>query len=361
MSDLLRDLTAEIIQLVNSGLVFSDIHIEEDAAVMVKTPVGLEQAPNFLPVTRDDLVPTLESFDSDWAEKIKTRALNFLVVLTNCRLRLSAYLTSRGAKINLVIRKIPLEPLKLKDTGLPESVRLLLDHNNGLILLNGSTGSGKSTSLAAIVDAINERRSAHIVTIEDPIEFMFVRNKCIFSQREIGVDVESFFQGAKDALRQRPDVIVIGEIRDKDTAETALLAAESGVLVIGTLHSNGAQQAIQKMLSYFTSVERESKVATLQSVLLGVIAHQLLPAASTSGWILASEILFNNKQQISKQIGNPEDLARQLDRRDCKLSYTLADSLFNLLQAGKVRKVDALRAMAGPNQSAFMERTKNFN
>lgn len=361
MSDIERNLKAEIIELVNSGLVFSDIHIEEDAAVMVKTPAGLELAPNFLPVSRDDLVPTLESFDSDWAEKIKTRALNFLVALTNCRLRLSAYLTSRGTKINLVIRKIPLLPMKLKDTGLPESLRLLLEHSNGLILLNGSTGSGKSTSLAALVDAINEKRSGHIVTIEDPIEFTFARQKCIFSQREIGVDVESFFQGAKDALRQRPDVIVIGEIRDRDTAETALLAAESGVLVIGTLHSNGAQQGIQKMLSYFTSIERESKVATLQNVLLGVISHQLLPAASHQGWVLAPEIIFNNKQQISKQIGNSDDLARVMERGDCKLSQTLSESLTKLLQAGKIRKVDALRAMTGPGQAVFMERTKQIN
>lgn len=356
-----RDLVSELVELIHSGFVFTDLMIEEGAPIVAKTPGGWEVIDSIPPVERSDLARILSKIDADWDETIAEHAINRPVDLTDWRLRINAYLAFGGEKIMMSIRKISSHPVPLKDTGLPESVRLMLDCRKGLILVSGSTGSGKSTSLAALVDAINESRSAHIITIEDPIEMRFCRKKAVFSQREIGVDVGSFFDGVRDAMRQRPDVIVIGEIRDKDTAETALLAAESGVLVIGTVHANDASGAVQKMLSFFNSQERDSKLQSLNSTLVGVISQMLMPSRDNSGWVLAAELLFNHKQQFSKVLGEPEKLASLLARKEDSISTTIADSLFDLIAKERVSKTEALRAVDRITQAVLMDKCKHLN
>lgn len=354
-----QNFISQLVDIVHSDLVFTDLMIEENAPVMAKGPSGWEPIESIPFVGRDDMEEILKNLDSDWENTLAERAINRPLDLSEWRLRVNAYLAFGGSKLMMSIRKMPTRPLPLKDTGLPASVRLMIDNPKGLILVAGATGSGKSTSLAAMADAINESRNAHIITIEDPIEYLFVRKKSIFSQREIGVDVGSFFEGVRDAMRQRPDVIVIGEIRDKETAETALLAAESGHLVIGTLHANSAPWVIQKLLAFFPSHEREARLQTLASTLVGVIAQILLPAEDKSGYVLAPELLFNHKQQFSKVLGDPEKIQTLLERKEDSVSRAMVDVLVDLVAAKRVSKVEALRSIT-LGQSVLYEKLKSI-
>jgi twitching motility protein PilT len=193
-----------------------------------------------------------------------------------------------------VFRAIPSRAMTMEELKLPESVRQLARATNGLILVTGKTGSGKSTTLAAMVDDINSRTKGHILTIEDPIEFVHQRKGCLISQREIGVHSPSFAAALHSALREDPDVVLVGELRDLETMSIAVTAAEMGILVMGTLHTNGAAQTVDRMINVFPS-DKQSHVRTMLSTSLrGVISQQLLQRADKSGRVAALEILINN-------------------------------------------------------------------
>ncbi len=192
-----------------------------------------------------------------------------------------------------VFRAIPSKALTLDELDLPEAVRQLCRANNGLILVTGKTGSGKSTTLAAMIDDINLRVKGHILTIEDPIEFVHQRRSCLISQREIGVHSPSFASALHSALREDPDVILVGELRDLETMSIAVTAAEMGILVMGTLHTNGAAQTVDRMVNVFPS-DKQSHVRTMLSTSLrGVVSQQLLQRADKQGRVAALEILIN--------------------------------------------------------------------
>ncbi|HEY6515390.1 MAG TPA: PilT/PilU family type 4a pilus ATPase [Steroidobacteraceae bacterium] len=192
-----------------------------------------------------------------------------------------------------VFRAIPSKAMTLDDLKLPEAVRQLCRTNNGLILVTGKTGSGKSTTLAAMIDDINTRVKGHILTIEDPIEFVHQRKSCLISQREIGVHSQSFASALHSALREDPDVILVGELRDLETMSIAVTAAEMGILVMGTLHTNGAAQTVDRMVNVFPS-DKQSHVRTMLSTSLrGVVSQQLLQRADKQGRVAALEILVN--------------------------------------------------------------------
>jgi twitching motility protein PilT len=192
-----------------------------------------------------------------------------------------------------VFRAIPSKALTMDDLKLPEAVRQLGRANNGLILVTGKTGSGKSTTLAAIIDDVNSRVKGHILTIEDPIEFVHQRKSCLISQREIGVHAPSFAAALHSALREDPDVILVGELRDLETMSIAVTAAEMGILVMGTLHTNGAAQTVDRMVNVFPS-DKQSHVRTMLSTSLrGVVSQQLLQRADKQGRVAALEILVN--------------------------------------------------------------------
>jgi twitching motility protein PilT len=192
-----------------------------------------------------------------------------------------------------VFRAIPSKALTLDQLNMPEAVRSLCRTNNGLILVTGKTGSGKSTTLASMIDDINAREKGHILTIEDPIEFVHPRRSCLVSQREVGTHSPSFAAALHSALREDPDVVLVGELRDLETMGIAVTAAEMGILVMGTLHTNGAAATVDRIVNAFPS-DKQAHVRTMLSTSLrGVISQQLVPRADKRGRVAALEILIN--------------------------------------------------------------------
>jgi twitching motility protein PilT len=213
-----------------------------------------------------------------------------LAELGRFRVNIMRQLNGMGA----VFRAIPSKALSMDELKLPEAVRALARANSGLILVTGKTGSGKSTTLAAMIDDINKRDKGHILTIEDPIEFVHQRKNCLVSQREIGVHAQSFAGALHSALREDPDVILVGELRDLETIGIAVTAAEMGILVMGTLHTNGAAQTVDRIINVFPA-DKQSHVRTMLSTSLrGVISQQLLQKADAQGRVAALEVMVNN-------------------------------------------------------------------
>ncbi len=192
-----------------------------------------------------------------------------------------------------VFRAIPSKARTAEELNLPDAVRNLCKINNGLILVTGKTGSGKSTTLAAMIDDINTREKGHILTIEDPIEFVHLRKNCLISQREIGVHAASFSSALLSALREDPDVILVGELRDLETMSIAVTAAEMGILVMGTLHTNGAAATVDRMVNAFPADKQPHVRTMLSTSLRGVVSQQLIPRADKKGRVAALEILIN--------------------------------------------------------------------
>ena len=195
--------------------------------------------------------------------------------------------------LGAVFRAIPSAALTLDQLNMPDAVRSLCRVNNGLILVTGKTGSGKSTTLAAMIDDINQREKGHILTIEDPIEFVHPRKNCLVSQREVGLHSPSFAEALHSALREDPDIVLVGELRDHETMSIAVTAAEMGILVMGTLHTNGAAATVDRIVNAFPA-DKQGHVRTMLSTSLrGVISQQLIPRADKRGRVAALEILIN--------------------------------------------------------------------
>jgi twitching motility protein PilT len=192
-----------------------------------------------------------------------------------------------------VFRVIPSKARTADELKLPDAVRNLCKVNSGLVLVTGKTGSGKSTTLAAMIDDINTREKGHILTIEDPIEFVHTRKNCLISQREIGVQSPSFSSALLSALREDPDVILVGELRDLETMSIAVTAAETGILVMGTLHTNGAAATVDRLVNAFPADKQPHVRTMLSTSLRGVVSQQLIPKADKKGRVAALEILIN--------------------------------------------------------------------
>jgi len=206
------------------------------------------------------------------------------------RLRIN-YFKSRTGK-QAVMRVIPARIPTIRDLGLPKAVERITKMQRGLVLVTGAAGQGKSTTLAAVADQINRIKAAHIVTIEDPIEYMINDRKAIVTQREVGADVPSFKDGLRSSLRQDPDVIIVGEARDRETIETALVAAETGHLVLSTMHTIDARETVNRVTSVFTESEREYARIMLSSTLKAVVSQRLVETADGKGRVPAVELMF---------------------------------------------------------------------
>lgn len=205
------------------------------------------------------------------------------------RYRCNAFIQKNGP--NMVFRTIATKVPTLAGLGLPEDLSRFIHYHQGLILVTGATGSGKSSTVAALINMINESRNSHIITIEDPVEFVHQNKKCLINQREVGRDVESFGMALKGALREDPDVILVGELRDLETIQLAVTAAETGHVVFGTLHTNSAPKTIDRIIDSFPP-EQQAQIRTMLSESLrGVIAQQLVPRADGKGRIAAIEVL----------------------------------------------------------------------
>ena len=340
-----RDLLNEILSLVNSGQTLSDIHIEQDAPMMIKSPRGWQKTSDEV-TTLEDMRPVLAAIDEDWEDKIMVQAVDRPFLLTQCRLRCNVYRMSAGSKVAISIRRLPLQPISLEQTGLPLYVKTMVEATKGIILVTGPTGSGKTTTIAAMLDYLNSQRSAHIITIEEPIEYQLERKNAIISQKEVPTDTVSFSSGLREAMRQKPDVLMVGEIRDFDTADTVLHAGESGHLVMASMHTNSAISAISKLLGFFPADQRSQRAATLSNSLVGVIFQSLLPSDSGEEFVLASEMIFNNNQQAAPYIVDVDKLhmiAEFMKRKSDNMSRSLNDVLAQLVSKKLITAKDAMR------------------
>ena len=245
----------------------------------------------------------------------------------------------------LVFRVIPAAVPVFEDLRLPQVLELIAAEQRGLILVTGATGSGKSTTLAALIDYINKHRSAHILTIEDPIEFIHRDHNCVISQREIGSDTKSYGEALRAALRQDPDVIFVGEMRDIETIEVALAAAETGHLVLSTLHTVNASETLDRITSVFAPHQQPRVRLQLGSLLRAIISQRLVPLADGSGRVAAVEVLVN-KGQIRDYIDNEaknrelsDAIARGAASYGCQ---TFDQSLYALYSAELISYDDAM-------------------
>ncbi len=270
----------------------SDLHLTAGVPPMIRIDGDLFPETKYAPLDPSDTQRLAYSVLSEEQRKRfeNTRELDISFGIKGLsRFRANVFM-QRGV-VSMAVRTIPYTITPLADLGLPKVIYEFVRKPKGLVLVTGPTGSGKSTSLAAMIDTINAERQAHIITIEDPIEFVHMHRKCLVNQREVGADTEGFAEALKYILRQDPDVILIGEMRDLETVTAALTVAETGHLVFATLHTNSTYEAINRVVDLYPSDQQEQVMAQLAFVLQGVITQQLLPRARGRGRVLCAEVL----------------------------------------------------------------------
>jgi twitching motility protein PilT len=284
---------SDLLQLVVSEGA-SDLHIRVGVPPVIRVHGILHrvEGPVLEPEDTEELMRSITS--DDHVQHVRERGgADFGFAFGElARFRVSVF--KEKGNFGMVLRQIPTKLLRLEDIGLPPSVRELLYKPRGLVLVTGPTGSGKSTTLASMINIINEERDeAHIITIEDPIEFYHKHKKAVVTQREIGVDVPSFAEALRRALRQDPDIILVGEMRDLETIDAALTAAETGHLVFGTLHTTGAAKTIDRLVNAFPTNQQEQIRIQLSTVLQAVISQLLIPRIDKPGRVAVFEIMVN--------------------------------------------------------------------
>jgi twitching motility protein PilT len=265
------------------------------------------------------------------------------------RFRVNAF-QQRGS-ISLALRAIPYTIRSIDDLRLPPVIRTLAEEERGIILLTGTTGSGKSTTLAAMIEHINSTKARHIVTIEDPIEYLHRDKRSVINQREVGLDTASFRRALRRVLRQDPDVILIGEMRDEETVQTALSAAETGHLVLSTVHTVDASESVNRMLDFFPPHQHQQARSMIAGTLKGVVSQRLIPSADGSGRVAVCEVL-RMTGRVRDMIMDPLQTGRLhevVQEGEYYGMQTFDQALLGHLQAGRITMDEALRAATHPH------------
>ena len=347
------ELNAVLARAVQLGA--SDIHLKTGQPPILRRDGELGLLPEQAPLSDAELEAVLARVAEQAPAKLQafheTGELDVAYTSPELpRFRVNGF-RQRGS-ISFAFRVIPKEVPSFDDLGLPNGVRRLAEEHRGLVLVTGATGSGKTTTLAAVIDHINRSRRQHIVTIEDPIEILHADQGCIVNQREVGLDTESFLAAIRRVLRQDPDVILIGELRDAETAETALKAAESGHLVFSTMHTIDAAETISRMIEFFPAVKQEQIRSILAGVLRGVISQRLLPRKQ-AGRVAAVEVMVNNSR-IADLIreSRTEEIPDAIDEGQFFDMQTFTQALIELVLADEVDREVA--ANAATNRHDFL-------
>jgi twitching motility protein PilT len=325
----------------------SDIHLKVDQPPMLRTDGSIAPLPECPPLNEQNLLGALETVTRVAPERMRqfheTGDLDIAYTAEGLpRFRVNVF-RQRGA-ISFALRVIPRDVPSFEQLGMPAGVARLAAEHRGLILVTGATGSGKTTTLASMLDHINRTRSQHIVTIEDPIEILHSDQKSIVNQREVGLDTENFAQALRRVLRQDPDTILIGELRDAETAQTALQAAESGHLVFSTLHTIDASESVGRMIEFFPPGKQQQIRSVLAGVLRGVISQRLLPRVGF-GRVAAVEVMVMNARiadLIREQ--RTEEIADAVAEGGFFDMQTFEQALIELVLAGQVEREVAANA-----------------
>ncbi|WP_395701614.1 PilT/PilU family type 4a pilus ATPase [Aquabacterium sp.] len=281
--------------------------------------------------------------DKQAAEFEKTKECNFAISPQGIgRFRVNAFM--QMGNVGLVFRTIPQTLPTIDQLGLPKVMKDIAMTKRGLVIMVGATGSGKSTTLAAMVDWRNEHSYGHIITVEDPVEFVHAHKNCIITQREVGLDTDGWEAALKNTLRQAPDVILMGEIRDRETMEHAVAFAETGHLCMATLHANSSNQALDRIINFFPEERRAQLLMDLSLNLKGIVSQRLLPREEGKGRVAAVEIMLNTPL-VSDMIfkGEVNELKELMKRSREHGMQTFDQALFDLFEAGLVTYEDALR------------------
>ncbi len=281
--------------------------------------------------------------DRQMAEFERTKECNFAISPAGIgRFRVNAFI--QQGRVGMVLRTIPADIPTIDQLGLPQVLKDVAMTKRGLCIFVGATGSGKSTSLAAMVDWRNQNSFGHIITVEDPIEFVHPHKNCISTQREVGLDTDSWEAALKNTLRQAPDVILMGEIRDRETMEHAIVFSETGHLCMATLHANSANQALDRIVNFFPEERREQLLLDLSLNLRGMISQRLMPRQGTKGRIAALEVLLNTPL-VSDLIAKGDVVEiKEIMQKSRELGMqTFDQALFDLFEAGSITYEDALR------------------
>jgi twitching motility protein PilT len=330
----------------------SDLHLTAGAHPTVRVRgrlQGLEEYPVMTIERTREIVYSI--LTNDQRQRLETDwQIDFAYSIPGrARFRVNAYY-QRGA-IGAAFRLIPTTIKSVEELGLPLVIHELAKRPRGFVLVTGPTGSGKSTSLAAVIDEINATREEHIMTIEDPIEFLHGHKKCIVNQREIGADAQSFALGLRAALRQDPDVILVGEMRDLETIHTALTAAETGHLVFATLHTQDTPQTIDRIIDVFPASQQQQVRVQLSVALQGIITQQLLPTADGAGRVAACEVLLATPaiRNLIRE-GKTHQIYSSLQTGANIGMQTMDAALATLVRAGKITQKLAESRSSTPDE-----------
>jgi len=318
----------------------SDLHLTAGAQPMVRVRGRLQAVDDYPTLTPTDTREIIYSIlSNDQRQKLENNwQIDFAYQIPNrARFRVNAYF-QRGA-LGAAFRLIPFEIAPLETLGLPPAVAEMANRPRGLVLVTGPTGSGKSTTLASLIDVINSTREEHIMTIEDPIEFLHRHKKCIVNQREIGADAPTFADGLKAALRQDPDVILVGEMRDMETISTAITAAETGHLVFATLHTQDTPQTVDRIVDVFPGFQQGQIRTQLAIGLQGILTQQLLPTTDGAGRCVATEVLVPTPavRNLIRE-GKTHQIYSVLQTGGAQGMQTMDASLAGLVRSGKITR-----------------------